>query len=124
MTGAAPRATRRDAVGVDGVLAALADPTRRAVFEAVVHGGPTTATGLAREFPVSRQAIAKHLDRLADAGLVSSNRSGRETQWQASLEPLSAARSWMDEIGAAWDQRLAALAARLDRRDATERTNR
>ena len=106
------------------MLAALADPTRRAVFEAVVHRGPTTATGLAREFPVSRQAITKHLDRLADAGLVSSSRSGRETQWHASLEPLSAARSWMDEIGVAWDQRLAALAERLDRRDVTERTNR
>lgn len=112
-----------DTGGVDTVLSALADPTRRAIFEAVVHAGPATATGLAREFPVSRQAIAKHLERLADAGLVRSSKSGRETRWQASVEPLSAARSWMDEMGAAWDRRLAALAERLDRRDGTERSN-
>lgn len=119
MTGAAPSAR-----GVDAVLGALADPTRRAVLEAVVHGGPATATGLARDFPVSRQAIAKHLERLADAGLVTSSRAGRETQWHACLEPLGAARAWMDEIGAAWDVRLTALAARLERRDATDGTNR
>lgn len=109
---------------VDSVLGALADPTRRAVFEAVVQAGPTTSTVLASQFPVSRQAIAKHLERLSDAGLVTSNRSGRETRWQASLEPLGAARAWMDGIGAAWDRRLEALAQRLERRDATDGTNR
>lgn len=109
---------------VDSVLGALADPTRRAVFEAVVQAGPTTSTGLATQFPVSRQAISKHLDRLCDAGLVTSSRAGRETRWQASLEPLAAARSWMDDIGAVWDRRLEALADRLERRDATDETNR
>lgn len=108
---------------VDTVLGALADPTRRAVLEAVVEAGPTTATGLATQFPVTRQAIAKHLERLSDAGLVTSNRAGRETRWQASLEPLGAARAWMDDIGAAWDRRLDALAERLERRDATDGTN-
>ncbi len=108
---------------VGSVLGALADPTRRAVFEAVARRGPVTATDLAGQFPVSRQAIAKHLDRLATAGLVGSTRVGRETRWTASLAPLGDARRWFDEVGAAWDRRLAALARQLGG-DATDRSNR
>lgn len=99
-----------DAVG--RVLSALADPTRRTVFELVVDRGPMTATALAGELPVSRQAIAKHLDLLADAGLVASTKVGRETRFTATPQPLDDATAWMTSIGAAWDRRLAALAGR------------
>jgi DNA-binding transcriptional ArsR family regulator len=113
-----------DSDRVGSVLGALADPTRRAVFEAVARDGPVTATDLAGRFPVSRQAIAKHLDRLSTAGLVDSTRVGRETRWTASLAPLGEARRWFDDVGAAWDHRLAALARQLRGGDATDRANR
>lgn len=99
-----------DAVG--RVLTALADPTRRTVFERVVAHGPLTATALAGELPVSRQAIAKHLELLGDAGLVSSTKVGRETRWSATPRPLEDATSWMTSIGDAWDRRLGRLAER------------
>lgn len=101
---------------VGDVLGALADPTRRTVFEAVARRGPLTATTLSEELPVSRQAIAKHLEHLAEAGLVSAERVGRETRWSATPEPLAAAQRWFDAIGAAWDRRLEALAARARHR--------
>lgn len=97
---------------VGAVLRALADPTRRTVFEAVARRGPLTATALAGEIPVSRQAVTKHLEILAEAGLVRSDRIGRETRWAATPAPLAAAKSWFDDIGAAWDRRLGALADR------------
>ncbi len=105
--------TGRPAVG--DVLGALADDTRRRVFESVAARGPLTATELADEIPVSRQAISKHLDRLAAAGLVASTRVGRETRWSATPEPLADARRWMASVGEAWDRRLGALAERSRR---------
>lgn len=104
----------RDPVG--DVLGALADPTRRTVFEAVARRGPLTATELADELPVTRQAVAKHLERLAGARLVTSERTGRETLWSATPAPLADARRWLDDVGAAWDRRLGALADRARRR--------
>lgn len=54
----------------EAVFAALADPTRRAILADLATHGPSTATDLAGRVPISRQAVAKHLDRLAEAGLV------------------------------------------------------
>jgi len=102
-----------DAVG--RVLNALADPTRRTVFERVVARGPLTATTLSGELPVSRQAITKHLELLGDAGLVSSTKVGRETRWSATPRPLEDAASWMTSIGESWDRRLGGLAERAER---------
>jgi DNA-binding transcriptional ArsR family regulator len=99
------------------VFAALADPTRRAVLRDVAEQGPVTATELAGRFPVSRQAIAKHLAVLHDAGLVAPERSGRENRWSATTRPLAAAGRWLTEAGAAWDDRL----QRLERRAAARR---
>ena len=103
-------------VAVDAVLRALADPTRRTVFERVAESGPVTATNLATELPVSRQAVAKHLDQLADARLVRSERIGRETRWEATPQSLDEARAWFTSIDAARDRRLRALAARDTKR--------
>jgi DNA-binding transcriptional ArsR family regulator len=93
----------------DAVFSALADPTRRQVIRALSEQGPATATGLAANLPVTRQAVTKHLSALANAGLVTSSRRGREKLYQISPRPLTDAVSWMADLGARWDERLAAL---------------
>jgi DNA-binding transcriptional ArsR family regulator len=103
------------AVGATGVapsqavFAALSDPTRRAVLLAVAAGEASTATELAAQLPISRQAVAKHLAQLREANLVDAHRSGRETRFEATPAPLADAIGWMTDVGAQWDDRLAAL---------------
>jgi len=93
----------------DAIFAALADPTRRQVIRALSEQGALTATGLAANLPVTRQAVTKHLSALADAGLVTAMRRGREKVYQISPRPLTDAVFWMADLGARWDERLAAL---------------
>ena len=93
------------------VFEALADATRRALLRDVASRGPRTATELAAELPISRQAVAKHLAVLRDAGLVAHERAGREARFTATLAPLAEAEGWLQATGASWDDRL----ARLDR---------
>lgn len=95
------------------VFEALADPTRRQVLALVGRRGPITATELADHLPVTRQAVAKHLDALRSAGLVRSEKQGRDVRY--GLEPggLDHAAAWMEEVGAAWDRRLAALDSKV-----------
>lgn len=71
--------------------------------------GPQTPTQLAAELPITRQAVAKHLAALAEAGLVESSRDGRETRYRLTPEPFEAAALWMAALGAEWDRRLEAL---------------
>jgi DNA-binding transcriptional ArsR family regulator len=99
------------------VFAALADPTRRQLVSSLAAGTTVTATRLAADLPMTRQAVAKHLAALDNAGLVAAERRGRETVYRLTPEPLVDAAGWMAEIGDQWDQRLGALAAHLaDRR--------
>jgi DNA-binding transcriptional ArsR family regulator len=93
----------------DAVFAALADPTRRRLMTLLDDRGPATATQLAMELPVTRQAVQKHLSGLAGAGLVSTERAGREVRYRLTPAPLSDAMAWMATVGAQWDNRLAAL---------------
>jgi DNA-binding transcriptional ArsR family regulator len=97
----------------DAVFSALADPTRRALLRAVTERAPVTATELAAELPISRQAVAKHLGVLGDAGLVTPSRVGREARYEARPDQLSAATDWITETAAAWDVRLDRLEQRL-----------
>ncbi len=99
----------------DEVFAALGDPTRRALLEAVAARGTATATELAAELPISRQAVAKHLGLLQDAGLVAATKAGRETRFAPTPAPLGDAIGWMARFGR-WDDRLAALAEVAARR--------
>ena len=99
------------------VLGALSDPTRRALLSAIAQQPAATATELALELPISRQAVLKHLTALADAGLLDRERSGREVRFRVTPAPLSDAVSWMAEVGGQWDERLAALTRQLARRD-------
>jgi DNA-binding transcriptional ArsR family regulator len=93
----------------DRVFDALADATRREVVRRLSERGPMTATELASELPVSRQAVAKHLSTLAEAGLVRSERLGREHRYRLTPAPLAEAVGWMASIGAEWDVRLERL---------------
>jgi DNA-binding transcriptional ArsR family regulator len=91
------------------VFGALADPTRRSLLAAIAGRPTATATELAAELPISRQAVLKHLSALADAGLLDRERRGREVRYRVTPEPLSDAVSWMAAVGGQWDDRLAAL---------------
>ncbi|HWE33988.1 MAG TPA: metalloregulator ArsR/SmtB family transcription factor [Solirubrobacteraceae bacterium] len=93
----------------DAVFGALSDPTRRALLETIASRPEATATELAAELPITRQAVLKHLSALADAGLVDRERSGREVHYRVTPAPLSDAVSWMADVGGQWDERLARL---------------
>lgn len=97
---------------IDGVFAALADSTRRDVITRLA-AEPMTATELAEDMPVSRQAVAKHLAALADAGLVASEREGREVRFHLTPGPMTDAMAWLADAGAAWDERLRRLRKHL-----------
>jgi ArsR family transcriptional regulator, cadmium/lead-responsive transcriptional repressor len=97
------------------VFAALADPTRREVVRLLAERPGLTASGLADELPVSRQAIAKHLAILDAAGLAEAEREGRETRYRLTPAPMNDAMAWMAHTGGRWDDRLARLERRLGR---------
>jgi DNA-binding transcriptional ArsR family regulator len=101
---------------VDAVFGALADGTRRGLLAEVARRGDATPTELAAGAAVTRQAVAKHLGVLADAGLVESRREGRETRYRPTPEPFSDAIAWMVGVGGRWDERLAALERAAARR--------
>lgn len=98
------------------VFTALADPTRRHVVSLLGQRPTVTASALAAELPISRQAIAKHLAALADAGLVTAAHEGRETRYSLTADRLADAMRWMAVAGARWDERLARLERRLGER--------
>jgi DNA-binding transcriptional ArsR family regulator len=95
------------------VFAALADPTRRALVETIARNGAATASQLSTAFPISRQAVTKHLAALSDAGLLSTQRVGREQRYVLEPVGLDAATRWMASVGSLWDDRLAALKEHL-----------
>ena len=93
----------------DAVFLALGDPTRRRLLALLGARGEASATDLSRELPVTRQAVNKHLATLAAAGLVDARRSRRDVLYHPTPAPMSEAMAWMAEVGAQWDERLAAL---------------
>lgn len=103
------------ATGLDAVFAALGDPTRRHVLGVVAARGPISATRIAADLPVSRQAVAKHLDVLRDGGLVRADRHGRETRFSLTPDPLTDAAEWLTTVGRQWDHRLDRLRAIVER---------
>jgi DNA-binding transcriptional ArsR family regulator len=101
---------------VDAVFDALADPTRRRVVETLSRGGTVTASGLAAQLPITRQAVTKHLSALRGAELVSVTRVGRETHYKLRPQPLDEAAHWIQMVSAEWDDRLEALRRSLEKR--------
>lgn len=102
------------AVASPDPFAALADPTRRQIVEMLAGDGPSTATGLAGTLDITRQAVAKHLQLLAEAGLATSERVGRETRFEATLTGLRDVQHWLAEVEDHWGDRLSRLADSLD----------
>ena len=103
---------KRSQLGVhepDALWAAVADPTRRRLLDLLLARGEATATSLALELPVSRQAVAKHLAVLDRNGLVDATREGREVRYTVRPERLDEARRRMAEVAAEWETRLASI---------------
>jgi len=101
-------------VSVDEVLAALAEPTRRELLDLLAARGEATATSLAGQVSVSRQAVLKHLNVLETAGLVESRRSGREVRYQVRPRDLAETARWMARLASDWDRRLTRLKRRAE----------
>jgi DNA-binding transcriptional ArsR family regulator len=111
---------RRGGDDVDQLWAAVADPTRRRLLNALLARGEATATTLAGDLPVTRQAVAKQLAVLERAGLVDSRRWGREVRYAVRPERLETATEWLARVAAEWDERLGAI-KRLAESSARER---
>jgi DNA-binding transcriptional ArsR family regulator len=93
----------------DDLWAAVADPTRRRLLDALLARGEATATLLAEDLPVTRQAVAKHLAVLDRAGLVKARRSGRELRYAVRPERLDEATASMARVASDWEGRLQAI---------------
>jgi DNA-binding transcriptional ArsR family regulator len=94
---------------VDDLLSAVADPIRRRVLDGLLGHGEATATTLAGELPVTRQAVAKHLAVLDRLGLVEGHRRGRDVRYAVRPQRLDAAARAMAQVAADWDARLVAI---------------
>jgi DNA-binding transcriptional ArsR family regulator len=93
----------------DALWAAVADPTRRRVLDALLERGEATTTTLAEGLPVTRQAVAKHLVVLNRVGLVTGERHGREVRYAVRPERLDAASEALAGVAAQWGRRLARI---------------
>jgi DNA-binding transcriptional ArsR family regulator len=101
---------------VGPVFSALADPTRRQMVEAILRDGTTSVPALSATLPISRQAVAKHLSTLGQAGLVErAPARGREVHYRLRDGALQPAAAWLAAAEAAWDGRLERLKGALER---------
>ena len=92
------------------VFAALADPTRRGILGELAANGPATATDLAGRLPITRQAIAKHLALLAEAGLVAAEPGERRRiRYRLRSAPMQVAQQYLAALARDWDRQLDAL---------------
>jgi DNA-binding transcriptional ArsR family regulator len=87
------------------VFAALADPTRRAIFERLARNGEQTVGALTHRAGVSQPAVSKHLRVLKGAGLVHDRHEGRQTHYRARAKGLAPLADWMGLYAAFWDDR-------------------
>ncbi len=96
------------------VFDAVADPTRRKLLERLRTQGPKSLGALAEGLPMSRQAVTKHLDLLAAAGLVLVRREGRVRVHELDPDPLRDLGAWLEPYAAEWDRRLERLKRHLE----------
>lgn len=95
-------------------FAAIADPARRSIIEQMTQRGSVTATEIAADLAMSRQAVAKHLGLLERAGLASSQKAGRETRFVPEPHALASVREWVESVERDWQKRLGNLKASLE----------
>lgn len=91
------------------IFDAISDPMRRSLLLNLAKNSPRTATQLAKEYPITRQGILKHLNVLEAVGLVEVRQKGRDKRYFLTPEPLSELEQWVREINAVWDARLLRL---------------
>lgn len=101
--------------GAAPVFAALGDAARLRIVARLCDGGPLSIARLTEGAQISRQAVTKHLRALADAGLVHSDRAGRERIWELRTKRLAEVRRYLDRISAEWDGALARLRTFVER---------
>ena len=101
----------------DSVFKALADPTRRAIFERLTRDGDQTVHALTKRAGVSQPMVSKHLSALKRARLVRHRRMGRETQYSARPEALAPLVDWMGRYGSFWQDKFNQLEDLLKRMD-------
>ncbi|SFA96655.1 transcriptional regulator, ArsR family [Collimonas sp. OK607] len=99
------------------IFKALADPTRRAIFERLARDGELTVRALTDHAGVSQPAVSKHLRVLKHARLVNDRHEGRETHYSAQPLALAPIRDWMSLYGAFWKERFDQLESLLKRMD-------
>jgi DNA-binding transcriptional ArsR family regulator len=97
-------------------LAALADPTRRRVFE-TLRTGPRSVGSIAQNLPVSRPAVSQHLKVLKEAGLVADRPEGTRRVYYLDPKGLAAIRRWLDQF---WDEAMSAFQAEVERQTNTD----
>jgi DNA-binding transcriptional ArsR family regulator len=101
----------------DSLFKALADPTRRAIFERLIRDGDQTVHALTVRAGVSQPMVSKHLSALKRARLVRNRRKGRETHYHARPEALAPLVDWMSAYGRFWNDRFDRLEDLLKRMD-------
>jgi len=101
----------------DSLFRALADPTRRAIYERLTRDGEQTVHALTERAGVSQPMVSKHLSALKRARLVRNRRQGRETHYHARPEALAPLVDWIGDYGAFWQNRLDSLGELLERMD-------
>ena len=109
------RRVDKSVAGAALLFAALGDPTRMALLHRLSRDGPASISVLADDFHTTRQGVTKHLQVLADAGLVRDLKVGRERRWHFEAAPLEDARRALDAFAARWDRALDRLKASLER---------
>jgi len=103
--------------GADHVFRALADPTRRAIFEQLARQGEQTVHALTRYAGVSQPAVSKHLAILKRAKLVRHRCEGRETHYRAQPDALAPIADWLNQYSVFWRERFDRLEDLLERMD-------
>jgi DNA-binding transcriptional ArsR family regulator len=103
-----------DVVDLVDVFAALGDPNRHRLVELLARRGQASATTLAGSLDVTRQAVDKHLRVLGRAGIVASQRQGREVLYAVRREELDRSGAWLAGIADAWDRRLESVKRRAE----------
>jgi DNA-binding transcriptional ArsR family regulator len=97
------------------LFAALGDETRLSLLKQLAEGGPASISSLSGSFRVSRQAVTKHLQLLAEAGVVEGKRTGREHVWALNATRLTDAQRWLDIVAHGWDDALGRLKSHVER---------
>lgn len=96
------------------LFASLGDPTRLALVQRLSDGGPASISVLAERFAMTRQGVTKHLQVLADAGVIAGTREGRERVWTLNPARFAEARLTLDAIARGWDDALGRLKAHIE----------